>query len=245
MRTDIPNRVLWSALFAAATTTSLYAQAPMGREPASSVEPFIEVVGHGEIHVPPDRATVILSVETKGPVAAAVAAANARIQRRVLDTLKALGLSGTLVSTVGYNVEPDYEPVTNTPQPKQTGYVSRNTVQVTLTQLDRVGPVIDAALARGANGVQDISFDASNTDEPRHRALAQATASARGDATAIATSMGGTLGRLILVSTQGQLRPMQLSQVKVAYRSEAATPINPGEITVEASVTGRWQFVTP
>ena len=243
MRTNIPNRLIWIAVFAAATTTSLYAQAPAGHEPASPAEPFIEVVGHGETRVPPDRATVILSVETKGPVAAAVAAANARIQRRVLDTLKALGYSGTMVSTVGYNVEPDYEAVTNAPQPKQVGYVSRNSVQVTLTQLDRVGPVIDAALARGANGVQDISFDASNTDEPRQRALAQATASARGDATAIATSMGGTLGPLVSVTSQRQFGALQLSQVKVAYRSEAATPINPGEITVEASVTGRWQFV--
>ena len=243
MRTDIPNRVIWTALFAAATATSVHAQAPTGREPASPMEPFIEVVGHGEIRVPPDRATVILSVETKGPVAAAVAAANARVQRRVLDTLKALGYSGTLVSTVGYNVEPDYEPVTNAPQPKQIGYVSRNSVQVTLTQLDRVGPVIDAALARGANSVQDISFDASNTDEPRQRALAQATASARGDATAIATSMGGTLGRLVSVTTQGQFSPMPLARARVAYQPQAATPINPGEITVDASVTGRWQFV--
>jgi uncharacterized protein len=245
MRTNIPHRIIWTALFVAVSTTSLRAQVPTGREPASPVEPFIEVVGHGEIRVPPDRATVILSVETKGPVAAAVAAANARVQRRVLDTLKALGYSGTLVSTVGYNVEPDYEPMANAPQPKQVGYVSRNSVQVTLTQLDRVGPVIDAALARGANSVQDIAFDASNTDAPRQRALAQATASARGDATAIATSMGGTLGRLVSVATQGQFRPMQLSQVKVAYRSDAVTPINPGEITVEASVTGRWQFVAP
>ena len=241
MRTDIPNRVIWTALFAAATATSVHAQAPTGREPASPMEPFIEVTGHGEIRVPPDRATVILSVDTKGPVAAAVAAANARVQRRVLDTLKALGYSGTLVSTVGYNVEPDYEPVTNAP--RQIGYVSRNSVQVTLTQLDRVGPVIDAALARGANSVQDISFDASNTDEPRQRALAQATASARGDATAIATSMGGTLGRLVSVTTQGQFSPMPLSRARVAYQPQAATPINPGEITVDASVTGRWQFV--
>ena len=147
---------------------------------------------------------MILSVETKGPAAATVAAANARIQRRVLDTLKALGYSGAQVSTVGYNVEPDYEPVAQRPQPKQVGYVSRNTVQVTLTQLDRVGPVIDAALARGANGVQDIAFDASNTDEPRQRALAQAYGQRARDATAIATSMGGTLGRLVSVPPQRQ-----------------------------------------
>ena len=55
--------------------------------------------------------------------------------------------------------------------------------------------------------------------------------------------MGGTLGPLVSVTSQRQFGALQLSQVKVAYRSEAATPINPGEITVEASVTGRWQFV--
>ena len=57
--------------------------------------------------------------------------------------------------------------------------------------------------------------------------------------------VGGTLGRLVSVTTQGQFSPMPLSRARVAYQPQAATPINPGEITVDASVTGRWQFVAP
>jgi uncharacterized protein YggE len=244
--TDIRSWLIATAMCVAAPTTSLGAQATAGREHATLDEPVIEVSGHGETRVAPDRATVSLSVETKGPAAATVAAANARAQRRVLDTLKALGYSGAQVSTVGYNVQPNYEPVANMGQPKQAGYVSRNTVQVTVTQLDRVGPLIDAALARGANGVQGIAFDASNTVEPRQIALAQAVTTARRDATGIAKSMGGTLGRLVSISTQEPDYSRDfMARTRVHYDLAAETPINPGEITVEASVIARWQFVAP
>jgi hypothetical protein len=121
------------------------------------------------------------------------------------------------------------------------------TVQVTLTQLNRVGPVIDGALARGANGVQDIAFDASNTDVPRRVVLAQAVADARADATAIAKPMGGSLGRLVSITTQdepGYPRAF-LARARAGFGASAETPITPGEITVEASVIGRWQFVAP
>jgi uncharacterized protein YggE len=202
----------------------------------------VEVAGHGEVHVAPDRATVVLSVETKGVTAAAVASANAGIQRRVLDTLKALGYSGTQVSTVSYNVQPNYEPVPNAPEPRQHGYIAQNTVRVTVAQLDRVGGVIDAALARGANGVDQLNFEVSNTDAPRRAALADAVAHARADADVLAQSMGGTIGPLIAVTTQEQ--PSVYPRVAYALaRNREATPITPSEITVEASITARWQFV--
>lgn len=247
MLTGIRIWLIATAIWLAAPTTPLGAQATLVRHDTSLAEPVIEASGHGETRVAPDRATVTLSVETKGPDAASVAAANARVQRRVLDTLKALGYSGAQVSTVGYNVQPNYEPVANANQPKQVGYASRNTVQVTLTQLDRVGPVIDGALARGANGVQDVAFDASNTDAPRQSVLAQAVSNARADATAIAKSMGGTLGRLVSITAQDEpVYPRAfLARARAGYGASAETPINPGEIPVEASVIARWQFVAP
>jgi uncharacterized protein len=243
--TGIRSWLLATAICVVAPATSLGAQSIPGRQDTILAEPVIEVSGHGETRVVPDRATVTLSVETKGPNAAAVASANARVQQRVLDTLKALGYSGAQLSTVGYNVQPNYEPVANANQPRQVGYISRNTVQVTLTQLDRVGPVIDGALARGANGVQDIAFDASNTDAPRRVVLAQAVANARADATAIAKAMGGTLGRLVSITTQDEPVYPRLfpARARVMYDASAASPINAGEITVVASVTARWQFV--
>jgi len=207
----------------------------------------VEVAGHGEARVAPDRATVVLSVQTKGLTAAQVAAANARLQRLVLDTLRALGYSGSQVSTIGYNVEPNYEPVPNALGPRQRGYIAQNTVRVRVTQLDRVGSLIDAALARGATGVEDVEFEASNTDAPRQAALADAAAQAKTDATALAKAMGGTLGRLVELTTQVEPvypRAFDLApHNRSSYMMASETPITPTEITIQSAIVARWEFL--
>ena len=54
----------------------------------AGTEPRIEVTGRGESRVSPDGASVTFSVETKGASAAVAAASSARIQTRVVDTLR-------------------------------------------------------------------------------------------------------------------------------------------------------------
>jgi uncharacterized protein YggE len=238
------RQVIEIATLISSVGSTIGAQTSVSRDKPPLDEPVVEVAGHGEAHVAPDRATVIVSVQTKGLAAAQVAAGNARVQRRVLDTLRALGYSGAQVSTISYNVEPNFEPVPNAREPRQRGYIARNAVRVKLTQLDRIGTVIDAALARGANGVEDVVFEASNTDVPRQAALANAVAQARADATVLAKGMGGALGRLVALTTQDQL--VYAASAGYAHRRfqlADETPITPTDVTVERSVIARWQFV--
>jgi uncharacterized protein YggE len=242
------NLPRWFIVVAALTTSSgptIGAQTSVSRNEPALDEPVIEVAGHGVARVAPDRATVMISVQTQGLAAARVAAGNARIQRRVLDTLRTLGYTGAQVSTISDNVEPNYERLANVTERRQRGYIARNAVRVKLTQLDRIGTVIDAALARGANGVEGVVFEASNTDAPRQAALADAAAQARTDAMALAKSMGGLLGRLVDVTTED--RPLH-TRFDQAYASrefslEVVTSITPCDVTVERSIIGRWQFV--
>src|SRR5688500_3307569 len=90
----------------------LYAAAAPGVALAQSTNvapavPFIESVGSAESRAVPDRAMLMLSVETRGASASAVATANARVQRQVLDTLASLGLRAPNVSTRSFNVAPN------------------------------------------------------------------------------------------------------------------------------------------
>jgi uncharacterized protein len=240
---NLLRRFIVVATPTASVSSTVVAQTSVSRDKRLD-EPAVEVAGHGEAHVAPDRATVVISVQTKGLAAAPVGAANARIQRRVLDTLRVLGYSGTQVSTISYNVEPNHEPVPNASEPRQRGYIARNAVRVKLTQLDRIGTVIDAALARGANGVEDVVFEASNTDAPRQAALAEAAARARADAVALAKGMGGVLGRVVAVTTQDEpVYPRIAAYAPRRFALAPETPITPTDVTVEASVIARWQFV--
>jgi uncharacterized protein len=210
-------------------------------EAATASGPFVETVGSGEARVVPDRATLILSVETKGASAALVAGGNARIQRAVLDTLAALGFRAPDVSTQSFNVAPDYEP---TPQGRRpAGYVARNAVIVRFTDLARIGAVIDAALARGATGVGALSFASSASDSASRVATRAAVRKARADAEAIADAMGGALGPLVQVSNaEGAGRAIALRGV-TAGSYNAMTSVTPTDVVVSAAVLARWQFL--
>jgi len=212
-----------------------------GTQPVS----VVSTSATGEARVTPDRATVFVGVQTKGMTAAAAGAENARRQRAILDTLRALGISGDRVSTMNYNVAPDmqYSPNGQTP-PKITGYTVTNTVRAEVQRLDDVGRVIDASLAKGANEISSLQFFSSKADSARRAALATAVGNARTDAEALARAAGGSLGQLLELSTnEFPVRPMSEMAMGRVAMAQAKTPIEAGQQTVVATVSARWAFV--
>jgi uncharacterized protein len=207
--------------------------------------PDIETVGTAERRVAPDRATVFLAVESKASSAAVAASANARAVQSVLDTLRRTGLDST-VTTASYNVGPNYEPMPRE-APQRVGYVARTVLRVKLTRLDQVGRVIDAGLAKGATGVQNVWFESSTAEELRRGALADAALAARRDAEALARALGGSLGPLLSTSTAGANDPRRINVAYGSAGGEVAmrtmSQITPSEIVIAAAVITRWQFV--
>jgi uncharacterized protein len=208
--------------------------------------PQISVSSRGEVKVDPDRATIQISVQTKAATAAAAAADNAAKQKAVIDALRALGLGEKDISTSDYSVTPEqrYEP---NKEPTVIGYTVTNTLSVEVISLKQVGPVIDAALAKGANMITSLQFTSSNTEAARRQAITIAVQRARGDADAAAKAAGGSLGALLEVSIGGYSspppRPFDMKVSATAMREQVETPVNPGEQTIAADVTTRWAFV--
>ena len=220
------------------------AAAAGAQTPSVPPTPMILASGTGEVQVTPDRATVLLAVETRARTAAAAGEDNARLQRQVIEAVRKLGVAAKNVSTFGYSVYP--EQVNDGKATRVTGYVARNTVKVELERIDLVGPVIDGALESGANVVSSLRFYSSRYDEVRRDALAAAVAEAKADAEAMAKAAGGTLGALSEMSSSSPgPRPMFESQQYLMRASGAAdrTPIEAGEQTVQVSVNTRWVFV--
>lgn len=229
----------------AALVAPLAAQAPV---PTPPPPPQIVTNGEGEAQVTPDRARVHIAVETRGKTAAEAAAENARIQAAVIARLRALGIAAERITTVGYNVQPEYNRSRDpdVTEPRVIGYVARNTVRADVWRMEQVGPVIDAALAAGANSVGGLDMYSSREDAIRRQALANAVNAARADAEAMAAAAGGRLGPLLELTSGGFYRPQPTPMMRggVAMEMQAAdTPIAAGEQTVRANVMARWQFV--
>lgn len=235
MRTTICGLLAFGALSASLTAQQPDIPAPI---------PSIAVTSHGEVKVSPDRATIQISVQTKGETAAAAASENARKQKSVIDALKALGLGDKDISTSGYNVYPEqrYEP---NREPVITGYNVTNTITVDLKSVAMVGRVIDVALSKGANMINSLQFYASNVQAARHEAIAIAIRNARADAEAAAHAAGGNVSDLLEVTIGAYYmpppRPMALKTMGVAAQAQD-TPIAAGDETVSVDISTRWRL---
>jgi uncharacterized protein YggE len=220
----------------------------------------ITAAGRGEVAVTPDRAAILVSVESRAASAAAAASDNASKMAAVLKALRAAGLAQADITTYGYSVGQDPRSMrmgmpSGMPSGMPPGlsvpaeFLARNTVRTIVRRIDDTGKVIDAALGAGATSIASVQFSSPNTDEARRNALATAVAQAQRDAETLARAAGGSLGRLLSMSSSGAPGPMMpfASDTYFGYAeaSGAAYPtmMNPREMSVVVSVFGRWEFI--
>jgi uncharacterized protein YggE len=219
-------------------SSSAFAAAPL----PGAVPPQIVTSASGESRLAPDRASIVIGVQTRAPTAAAAARDNNQRQQAVIAAIAGAGIPREQISSENYNVYAENRPEKPGQNPAVAAYVVSNAVRVEVRRTDQVGPVIDAALAKGANQINSLDFFSSNSDAGRRQALAEAIGKARGDADAMARAAGGSLGPLLELST-ADAGPRPMYRARMTAGAAMATPIEPGELTIQVSVTARWQFV--
>jgi len=225
-----------------AASALLFPLLALAQAPAASSSQIVTSAS-GEARLAPDRASVLVGVQTRAATAAAAARENSARQQAVISAIVAAGIPREQISSENYNVygETRAEPGQN---PVVVGYVVSNVVRVELRRTDLVGPVIDAALSKGANQMHGLEFYSSNSDAGRRQALAEAIARARGDAETMARAAGGKLGTLLeLSTTDAGPRPLYRNVATMDKATSLRTPIEPGELTVRVTVSARWQFL--
>lgn len=196
----------------------------------------------------PERAVVLLAVESTGASARVAAQLNATKMEALVAALRRLGLSGRNVRTTSYELQPEYAQRTRDEEvrgvsgpPRIVGYRAANMVQVTVDTVARVGGVIDASIQAGANRVAGLNFELRDPAAARVEALRLAVAKARTEAAAIAEAAGQRLGPPLNISTSGYAQPQpmyrQRAEMDMAASAPAPTPIEAGTLSVGASVT--------
>ncbi len=239
------TRIRSLAAFAVLIVAPLVTSAAQGSPVVTVAPPVLSTSGQGEAKVTPDRASVMVNVQTRGATAAVAANENAQKTKAVLDALTKLGLSRDQLSTEGYTVYPEMQYGKDGQSPKVVAYVVTNTVRAESKRPEQAGAIVDAAIGAGANMINSLTFYASSIDEARRQAIGAAVASARADAEAMARAAGGTLGALIELSTGGPTippRPMYDMAARSKSMMAETTPVNPGLQTVTVYVTARWRF---
>jgi uncharacterized protein len=227
-----------AAGLAVAFVLSMFASASWAQSAANNFAVrTIEVDGSGETRTSPDTADLDLAIDTQAKTAEEAAARNAALATKVIDALKAkLGDKGK-VTTGGYSLDPQYDQRQNA-KPTIIGYNAQNTVTVNTGALDLVGALIDSAIAAGANRVNSLSFSVKDDTKARTEAIAIATRDAHAQAQALASALDVKLGKVLKATTasQEQPRPLRMGRA-MAMSASVATPVEPGEVTVPATVS--------
>lgn len=145
----------------------------------------------------------------------------------------------TRIRSVAYSVHPDYKDPEPGEEPTVAGYTATNIVRVTLTDLARVGDVIDAAVGAGANRVEGVRFSLQNEAAIRSQALRQAAVDARAQADTLASALGVRTVRLLAASedTSPVLPFAARSLTAQATGNQPITPVEVGPIEINATVT--------
>jgi uncharacterized protein YggE len=210
-------------------------------EKTSDTRRTISVSGQGEVSVSPDLAILAVAVETTAANAAAAAGENASRSAKVASALKGLVGKEDKVTTTRYSLEPRYEPVKRGEpgEPRITGYVARNEVQVETHKIDAAGALIDAAVKAGANRVSSLQFTLANRNEQLRAALEKAGGEAHAQAESVASALGVKLKWVLSATTVPPpiIQPRRFEALGMAAaEAPAPTPIEPGTVTVSATL---------
>lgn len=198
----------------------------------------VMVAGDSIVQAQPDTAIITIAVVTQNRQAISAQQDNAAKTDAVVRALKAAAGTGAEVKTSGYSLQPQRVYKENQP-PTITGYEARNSVTVTLSDLTKVGSVIDASAQAGANDVAGIAFTLRQDRQARDRALSEATQEAVSKARVIATALGGRVVRIVEVQEEGfqQRPPVPIYQTETFMAKQSvATPIEVGSLDISSKV---------
>jgi hypothetical protein len=207
--------------------------------PAPGIDqPVVMTVGTATIQAVPDRAWVNITAESRASNPRDAQNRNAQVMQPVMGKLRAAGIPPEAIKTIAYDLQQEWDYVDN--RRVSRGYVARNTIEVRVDMIERVGDILEAAVGSGATSVGGIRFDLRDRPKVEREALRLAVADARARAEAAAAGAGRSIDRIIRIDEHGVGPPPIVVGgfgVREAAQAAAAPPISAGQIELHAQVT--------
>lgn len=197
----------------------------------------VVVTGEGLVQAVPDRAWITATTESRAGNPREAQRRNAEVMNAVIEKLRSAGLAGDAVRTAGYDLQPEWDMVGN--RRVSRGYVARNSIEVRVDSIDRVGELLDLAVTSGATSAGGVRFDLKDRAKLQRDALALAITDARAKADTAATAGGSAVERVVRIEEQGATSrpPVPFVRVESAALAADAPPIEAGQMELRAQVT--------
>ena len=232
------HRLLVPTVLLSVAAATASAQTP--QPPAAAEIPVVVASGEGVVKRAPDRAWFDVTAESRAKNPREAQKLNADAMSAVLQKLKGAGLKDDAIQTRGYDLQPEYD--YNNGRQTLRGYLARNSMEVRVDELSRVGDLLDLVVGAGATSVGGVRFDLKDRTGAERDALKLAVEDARRRADAAASGAGMSVQRIVRIEEQrAVVRPpvpmMMAERASVGMAQSAPPPVAPGELEVRATVT--------
>src|SRR5690349_4645185 len=181
---------------------TVFAAAPLRAQAvAAPQEPQVVASGEGTAQAAPDRAWISVSGESRAPSPREAQRRTAELMRPVLDSLRMARVPDEAVRTTGYDLQQEFD-FTNGKRVSR-GYVARNSIEVRVDDVGRVGELLEVVVAQGATSVSGLRFDVKDEGKLEREAVRRAVTNARLKAEAAAAGAGRAVDRLVRIDEAG------------------------------------------
>jgi uncharacterized protein len=208
-------------------------------QPPDASNPLNVIITNGEavVRLAPDRAFLTVVVEARAKSPRDAQRLNAEAMTAVQQRLSAARVPKDAVRTLGYDLEQEFDFTQGKRVPRE--FVARNSIEVRVDEIGRVGELLDVAVQGGATAVSGVRFDIQDREKAERDALRLAVADARSRAEAAAVGAGRAVDRIIKIEDAREPgappRPMMTFAMKTA--DAAQTPVEPGLVEIRSRVT--------
>ncbi len=198
----------------------------------------INVTGNAQVILAPDIAYISIGVHTEAQTAKeAVDSSNTQTQA-VIDAIKGQGVDAKDIQTTNFSV---YQQIKTGPNGENQGtyFVTDNTVYVTMRDLSKIGNILDASVAAGANNIYGITFDVQDKEKATQTGRDEAMADALAQAEQLAKATGATVGPVQSITYYSNTpSPIYYDTKAVAagVGGGGSVPISSGQLTLTVTV---------
>lgn len=226
----------------AALFLSLMLIAPAAVSAQDAIPRTVSVSGEGIYQVEPDMAVVRFGVVTRANDPEAAREQNASASSEAMNAVRELGIEERKIRMESLRLQPWREYNDETRRWEERGFEAVREVVVTVNDLTLLPELVTRVVQRGANRLNQVSYEIENRDAARNEALTRAVQVARQKAELMTSVLGVSLGSVRSISEQqfDFPRPMYRADMEMAAMAADAAPdpnaYAAGEIEVRAMV---------
>ena len=227
----------------AAITLLAIAVMPLAAADIPDYIPTISVSGSAEVSMKPDTAYFSITASfTEETTEEARAKVSEMIGNAAEILTSEFGLSADDLSTSYISASPEYQ--WKDDERILIGQKAVQTLEITLHDIDSIGPVYDRLMSLSGISISDVTLDKEDKSEEYRQARMDAVRDAYSKAEAFAQAAGVEVGSILSI-TDGtaygtplyRSANLMLASADAAYAEASPTVFYSGEITVSASVS--------